>query len=683
MIKLTRPKLEKRVAEMLAARATEAAKFYGTKATSRAQKRFDFALTIDWAQMLFTKCAYCEQKMAPSGIHTNRYRPEAAAQDWPKGKEWREHYWWMAFEWQNLLPLCSHCTSLKGHHFPVVMRAKVEASLTELKREGAKLIDPFTEDPAGLITFNENGEAIGTTERGNLTIELLSLNRTDLLAKRLQAIKTLGRSDFKLILTNREFAGCLSAVIRLRKHAQSGFGIRPTAGRADTSPGSRQPTTNRKSFQYIRRVTIRNFRTIENLTIDVPQTLAGSASTGQGWKVVLGENSSGKSTVLKAIALVLIGQTGVNELNLNPLDVLRRWKKPNGSVGRASKGHVKLELLNGEVNWIEFDRKAIRFGNGGGGMLGPIRAFGSMRLLPESEATEGPLISKNTDVQNLFNPRQSLINAERYLISLDQPGFDAFAKALKALLGLKPENDIERREQRIYFHLNNAPIRLDELSDGYQSMVALAVDFMSSIPNVYEMEYAEGIVLLDELGMHLHPRWRMDFVRRFRDCFRRVQVIGTTHEPLCLLGLGQDEVMLLRRGRDGRVECLDKELPNPAGMRADQILTSPLFGLNSTIDPKVEERFQQYYQLLAIPEDSLSKQHRLDRDRLRKELRPYRALGFTRRDQVMYDFIDKYLAKELITAGAVKRNRLKKETMVELREIWEEIDLQGIANDRV
>jgi hypothetical protein len=314
------------------------------------------------------------------------------------------------------------------------------------------------------------------------------------------------------------------------------------------------------------------------------------------------------------------------------------------------------------------------------GMQGPIRAYGSMRLLPESGTASEPFAVKSTDVHNLFNPRASLLDAERWLQSQQKQVFHAFAKALKALLGIEAEKDIEILDQRVWFYINGTPIRLDELSDGYQCMVALAVDFMSSIPNVQEMEFAEGIVLLDELGTHLHPRWRMDFVRRFRACFRRVQVIGTTHEPLCLLGLGQDEVMLLRRGPDGKVEGIDKELPNPAGMRADQILTSSLFGLHSTIDPKLEQRFQQYYALLALPEEDLDTKQKEERERLANELRPYRALGFTRRDQVMYDFIDEYLAKELNTVGAERRQRLKAKTMEQLRRLWAEVDIQMVVS---
>jgi hypothetical protein len=104
-----------------------------------------------------------------------------------------------------------------------------------------------------------------------------------------------------------------------------------------------------------------------------------------------------------------------------------------------------------------------------------------------------------------------------------------------------------------------------------------------------------------------------------------------------------------------------------------------VFGLYSTIDPRLEEQFQQYYKLLGIPENELTADQRGTRERLARELRPHRALGFTRRDQAMYDFIDEYLAKELRTSGAVERRRLKAQTMQKLREIWAEVDVDRLS----
>jgi hypothetical protein len=490
MIRLKRPSAPERLSTILTSRAQEAAAFYRKRKEGRKQSRFDFSLKVDWLELGFSKCAYCEQKLTPRTEITCRYRPEAAARDWPSRREWPEHYWWVAFEWRNLLPLCPTCTSLKRSFFPVKQRSQIDVPWDELGKEGPRLIDPFTEDPAEFIGFDEHGRATPKNPRGDFMIRLLTLNRTELLTKRNQAIRTLGAEDFKLVLTDREFAGCLLAVLRARQ------GKKKRSRREPKPPRKREIVKQTASvgpqpFQYIRKIEIRNFRAIEKLKIEIPQTRSDSTGTRQGWKIVLGENATGKSTVLKAIALALIGQKDADELHLNPTDILRRWKMPDGSVGRARSGHVKLEFLSGLQQSVHFDRKGIRFRAGASGLQGPIRAFGSMRLLPDANPTDASQAGKSTDVQNLFNPRRSLVDAEKYLLGLTEGPFNAFAKALKTLLGLESEQDIERRDKRVYFHLDNAPIRLDELSDGYQCMVALAVDFMSSIPNVAEMQFTE------------------------------------------------------------------------------------------------------------------------------------------------------------------------------------------------
>ena len=68
---------------------------------------------------------------------------------------------------------------------------------------------------------------------------------------------------------------------------------------------------------------------------------------------------------------------------------------------------------------------------------------------------------------------------------------------------------------------------LSQLSQGYRSMIALAVDLMSYVLTHWEsLEAAEGVVLIDEIGPHLHPRWQMRVVSAFREAFPRLQFIA-------------------------------------------------------------------------------------------------------------------------------------------------------------
>jgi len=58
---------------------------------------------------------------------------------------------------------------------------------------------------------------------------------------------------------------------------------------------------------------------------------------------------------------------------------------------------------------------------------------------------------------------------------------------------------------------------------------------------------ASAIVLIDELDAHLHPRWKMRIVSSLRKAFPQVQFIASTHDPLVLRGIRNNEVAVLRR----------------------------------------------------------------------------------------------------------------------------------------
>ena len=85
------------------------------------------------------------------------------------------------------------------------------------------------------------------------------------------------------------------------------------------------------------------------------------------------------------------------------------------------------------------------------------------------------------------------------------------------------------------------------MSDGYRAVIAIACDLMAGAGiGLSDMVNATGIVLIDELGAHLHPRWKMQITGTLREVFPSMQFIVTTHEPLCLRGLVENEVIAVR-----------------------------------------------------------------------------------------------------------------------------------------
>ena len=195
---------------------------------------------------------------------------------------------------------------------------------------------------------------------------------------------------------------------------------------------------------------------------------------------------------------------------------------------------------------------------------------------------------------------------------------------------------------------------------------------MEGLPqSMTDKRIASGIVLLDEIDAHLHPRWKMRIVEGLRRSFPRIQFIATTHEPLCLRGLGQDEIAVMKKTDEGISIITD--VPSPKGLRIDQLLTSDLFGLDSTIDPSVDALFQEYYQLLALPIPNEAQAKRLEE--LKPMVKQYNILGSSKRDQLVYEAIDSFVAKERNLFDQNIERDIREETKNAVLDIWNDVKM--------
>jgi predicted ATP-binding protein involved in virulence len=283
-------------------------------------------------------------------------------------------------------------------------------------------------------------------------------------------------------------------------------------------------------------------------------------------------------------------------------------------------------------------------------------------------------------VDNLFNPFVPLKDATDWLLQLSEASFQYIARALKDLLSLEDQDRLVRNEgppPRVEVQTMGTAVPLEQLSDGYQSVLALATDVMAVMLDRWKsMDVAEGIVLLDEIGAHLHPRWKMRIVRSLRQVFPRVQFVVSTHNPLCLRGLLEGEVVVMRRGADDQVVALT-DLPPVEGLRVDQLLTSEHFGLDSTVDPEIDEMFEEYYRLLAARERSQAEEERLEQ--LKVRLKKLDLLGTTRRERLALEAVDEYLAEEPKLIDPDSRRALKDQTRSKVAQIWSRLEREENA----
>jgi AAA domain, putative AbiEii toxin, Type IV TA system len=138
---------------------------------------------------------------------------------------------------------------------------------------------------------------------------------------------------------------------------------------------------------------------------------------------------------------------------------------------------------------------------------------------------------------------------------------------------------------------------------GYQSQIAWLVDFASRMFERYPDSpdpFAEpAVVLIDEIDLHMHPRWQRQLIDDLTKRCPNTQFIVTAHSPLVVQAAAGANIVLLRREGDHVVIDNDPEVLS--NWRVDQILTSELFGLESARPPQIEAPLKERRALLAKP----------------------------------------------------------------------------------
>lgn len=637
------------------------------------------------------KCAFCESELSKTDALVHHFRPIENASDLA-GFETRENYVWLAYEWENLFQACHPCDRAKGSFFPVAgSRAGPDLEQSSVKlAEKAELVDPSYDDPNDHLMFLANGACIPRTRTGAVTISVLSLNRPQLVAERRKDMADLvvrlrrealepGRQDLKRIFSpDRQFVGArlsllhrfleewlggefpkeaispeelfgactLDAAAEEREamaNAISGMAAKDRLGGepVEEEPASLHlvdagrplglPRADRKASPPAREIAsirIANFKSLDHLSFELP--LRRERDAGPPCLMILGENAAGKSTVLEAVAGALGGTRALNALRVSPSDIVRRDDPDMWNILDPVDAVVEVTFHDDEdAASLVVDAARRRFdGSADAGVL--LLAYGARRRF--SPSGRGEAVNAADRIAPLFRPETTLASAEDWLrnLSADARTFDAVARALRIVLALEEDDEIAIDPSgRMCVLSVNRLVPIEKLSEGYRSLLCLTADIMRNLLAYWpDLERARAVVLIDELETHLHPRWKMRIMSALREALPGVQFLATTHDPLCLRGMDDGEVVVLERRPDGGVRQLTG-LPSVRGMTAEQLLTSEYFGLWSTVDPELE-----YDMARSTHPESLAPDVTLV-SRL--------VLGDTMREQIIHEALDRYL----------------------------------------
>jgi energy-coupling factor transporter ATP-binding protein EcfA2 len=302
---------------------------------------------------------------------------------------------------------------------------------------------------------------------------------------------------------------------------------------------------------------------------------APPANMGQ-WTVILGPNGIGKTTLLRSLALALRDAKNPSIWPKGAFANAWARARPSGedapvapriSVKLADGSeHITTLRENGSITinqTPEHDQPSLfplfAYGCRRGSALG-----GSAREVNLSNA-DGP------EIATLFDEGADLIHAETWLIGIDgdapknplsQIIFDVAIAAMKTLLDVA---SIEVAERRVWITEHGKPrLPFSALSDGYLTSAGWLLDLIARwvefslrhhLPvDANFMQTMRGLVLIDEIDLHLHPRWQIDIIARTRRLLPQMSFVVTTHNPLTLVGAKAEEIWILSSA-NGRVSA--------------------------------------------------------------------------------------------------------------------------------
>lgn len=341
---------------------------------------------------------------------------------------------------------------------------------------------------------------------------------------------------------------------------------------------------------------LRNFRSYEYLSLELGDRLT----------VLTGVNGAGKTAILDALKVILsvpVGVFGYKSFGLKKEDArIAPQLENSGRVAQAephypitittklvcggerfevtrSLGGPKRKTSGANSEFRKFcESLKEELVEDASTKVAPIlAAYGVERLVKEIPRKSEVPTSRLSAYDNVLDPRSDLNQLSSYIEYLDSQRLDALsaeetltdnadAQQLKSIFDscnsiLKPTGWGKARWDRkvksvVLTHPEHGTLPLSQMATGTKICAGLALDIATRMGRLNPHLSGEdlrvqtpGIVLIDEVDMHLHPSWQRKVLTTLMDTFPAVQFIVTTHSPLVIANASTEAVRILENGR--------------------------------------------------------------------------------------------------------------------------------------
>ena len=365
--------------------------------------------------------------------------------------------------------------------------------------------------------------------------------------------------------------------------------------------------------------------------------------------ILVGNNGTGKTAILDGLAIALgsflSGFKGVKSRHIRKDEIYQKQFILNGKLDIQEQYPVSVQAL-GELNNERFIWSREINGEGGATtsrnakdlmeyaaslqsevrngkdvILPVISYYGTQRLWIQKDERASKLKHNRLEgYEHCLEPTSNIKHFVNWIehmtyVQLQEgevlPTFPAVTKAIAQCM--EEWESIEysvRLNELIVRKANGETLSFNLLSDGYRSVIGLVADLAHRMamlnPSLGEdvCRFTPGVVLIDELDLHLHPKWQRKIVADLKRVFPKVQFIATTHSPFIIQSLEPDELRKLNLVDD------DERVPSDDFFRKsiEDISESVMDINNVQRSEKLNQMYkvaQNYYKLLneGVPED--------------------------------------------------------------------------------
>lgn len=399
---------------------------------------------------------------------------------------------------------------------------------------------------------------------------------------------------------------------------------------------------------YIHRVILKNVKGFSDLDIRFGRDGVSRGAGYAGWNVLTGGNGSGKTSILKAISLALVGPEIARALQPSLAGWITEGEQratiavqivagdgDTFETGRRPLGPFYAELLlerrgNDVVvspgrDLVKGKRSAINGPWSPGQGVWFATAYGPFRRLYGTSPDAMRLMSspgRPPRFATLFKEDATLVESQNWLQELQFKALESRTREMALLAdvlellnadflrhGLKAERvDSDGLWLR---NMDGVSLVLADMSDGYRSSLALLIDIARHLSIAYPDRPLvarengrvfvphHGVVLIDEVDAHLHPEWQRDIGFWLKSHFPNLQFVVSSHSAFVCQAADEMGIFTLDASMGDDPRLSEKEWQRIVAGTVDQVLLSPAFGLIHTRSPWAVAKQKEWSELKA------------------------------------------------------------------------------------